>query len=66
VISTLWETGKATHLSQILQTAYGIFAQACWAQYDDKAGIKEYDGEARIEEFHIQCSDWWEDLAEKE
>jgi hypothetical protein len=39
------------------QTAYGIFAQACWAQYDNKAGIKE---------FHIQCSDWWEDLAEKE
>jgi hypothetical protein len=39
------------------QTVYGIFAQACWAQYDDKAGI---------EEFHIQCSDWWEDLAEKE
>jgi hypothetical protein len=36
---------------------YGIFAQACWAQYDDKAGI---------EEFHIQCSDWWEHLAEKE
>jgi hypothetical protein len=27
------------------------------AQYDDKAGI---------EEFHIQCSDWWKDLAEKE
>jgi hypothetical protein len=41
------------------QTAYGIFAQACWAQYDD---------EAEIEEFNIQSSDWWEakDLAEKE
>jgi hypothetical protein len=39
------------------QTAYGIFAQACWAQYDDEAEIKE---------FNIQCSDWWEDLAEKE
>jgi hypothetical protein len=39
------------------QTAYGIFAQACWAQYDNEAGI---------EEFHIQCSDWWKDLAEKE
>jgi hypothetical protein len=36
---------------------YGIFAQACWAQYGDEAGI---------EELHIPCSDWWEDLAEKE
>jgi hypothetical protein len=41
------------------QTAYGIFAQACWAQYDDEAG-------PGIEECHIQCSDWWEHLAEKE
>jgi hypothetical protein len=39
------------------QTAYGIFARACWAQYDDEAGM---------EEFHIQCSDGWKDLAEKE
>jgi hypothetical protein len=39
------------------QTAYGIFAQACWAQYDDEAGIAE---------FHIQCSDWWDNRAEKE
>jgi hypothetical protein len=49
--------GDRRKRQQQTQTVYGIFEQACWAQYGDEAGI---------EEFHIQCSDWWEDLAERQ
>jgi hypothetical protein len=51
---------------------YGVFAQAHWLRYVDKAGIDgwenltEKEKGREIEEFNIQCSDWWEDLAEKE
>jgi hypothetical protein len=44
-----WRKGR-----QRIQTAYGVFVQACWAQYGDEAGI---------EEFHQQCSVWWNNIS---
>ena len=50
--------------SKQLNTAYGEFVKACWAQhhraYPDKLIRKE------IEEFNRQCSTWWYNISEQE
>jgi hypothetical protein len=38
------------------QTVYGVFAQACYEQYGEEAGI---------EEFHQQCSVCWNNISGK-
>jgi hypothetical protein len=49
------------------QTVYGIFAQACWLFHSARIGKNgRRMGHLATLEFNIQCSDWWEDLAEKD